>query len=241
MEDFIDIHSHIICGIDDGPQDMSMSLRMLKIAAENGIGQIILTPHNKPGRHNAGRERICSKIAELEQLSAEQEIFIKFHIGNELYYRSELAELIADGKAMTLAESSYILTEFGPMDDYDYIRNGMYQLMAEGYRVILAHGERYGCLTNRTERFEELTGMGAYIQLNAGSITGACGFQTKSFCKQLLKRELVHFVATDAHDDRKRAPYLGECAAYLEKKYGKDYAKLLLHDNPARVLANKIV
>lgn len=241
MTDSIDIHSHILPGIDDGAENIEMSLSMLKIAAEDGIRQIILTPHNKPGRHNAGKERMDALTLQLEQLCKEQRIPIQLHIGNELYYRSELPEKIKNGKALPLAGSSYLLVEFNPMDDYDYIRNGLYQLMAEGYRVILAHGERYGCLTNKLEHFEELIGMGSYIQLNAGSIMGDYGYGTKKFTRQLLKKEMVHFIATDAHNNKKRAPYIKECAAYLEKKYGRDYAALLLHDNPAQVLANQLI
>lgn len=239
MYEYIDIHSHILPGVDDGAEDMRMSLCMLKIAADNGIRKIILTPHNKPGRHNEDSEHIAMQGARLQRFCEECKLPIQLYPGNELYYRSDLTERIASGKAMTLADSSYLLVEFNPMDDYDYIRNGLYQLLAEGYQVILAHAERYESLQNEEGRAKELIGMGIYIQLNAGSIMGSNGFRTKKFARQLLKDKVVHFIATDSHNDKKRGPYLKDCAKYLQKKYGKDYVKLLLHDNPAHILTNE--
>lgn len=241
MIEFIDIHSHILPGIDDGAENIEMSLNMLKIAAENGIGRIILTPHNKPGRHNAGREHIHMLTERLRQLCTEQEIKISLHYGNELYYRSELPEQIKEGKAMTLSDSSYVLVEFNPMDDYSYIRNGIYQLLSEGFKVILAHAERYNSLLGRFDRIEELSGMGCYIQMNAGSVMGDYGYTAKKFTRGLLKRELAHFIATDSHNDKKRGPFIKDCARYLERKYGEDYMVMLLHDNPQHVLADEFI
>lgn len=241
MYEYIDIHSHILPDVDDGAEDMRMSLCMLKIAVRNGIRKIILTPHNKPGRHNEDSENIAMMVARLQRFCVECKFPVQLYTGNELYYRSDLSDRIALGKAMTLADSSYILVEFNPMDDYDYIRHGLYQLMTEGYRVILAHAERYDSLQNRIERLQELIDMGIYIQLNADSIMGDNGYQTKKFTRLLLKNKMVHFIATDAHNDKKRSPELEDCAKYLKKKYGEDYAMALLHDNPAHVLADECI
>ncbi len=241
MKGFIDIHSHILPGIDDGAKNFSMSMEMLKTAAESGITQIIVTPHNKPGRHNAGSEKIDSLIRELEQEMEKEGISIKLYPGNELYYRSSLSEEIGEKRAVTLADSDYVLAEFNPMDDYDYIRNGIYSLLTEGYHPILAHVERYSKVCTGTARVEDLAKMGAYIQVNAGSITGDFGLPAKLFTRKLLKNELVHFVATDAHDMGKRSPKLSECAAWIGKKYGEDYLKELFYENPMHVIRNEYI
>lgn len=241
MNSYIDIHSHILPGIDDGSKNFSTSMKMLRTASQNGITEIIVTPHNKPARHNAGKAKMNSLITELKEQMEKEEILIKLHMGNELYYRSGLVEEIAEGKALTMAGSSYVLTEFGPMDDYDYIRNGIYNLTAGGYSPILAHVERYSKMNNRMDRVEDLIEMGCYIQVNADSVAGNMGFGAKHFTRKLLKEHLVHFVATDAHNADKRSPKLAECAAVIEKKYGEDYLKELFWENPMHVLRNEYI
>lgn len=241
MDQYIDIHSHILPGIDDGSKDFSMSMEMLKAAAESGITQIIVTPHNKPGRHNASPEKIDSLISMLEKAMKKNEISIRLYPGNELYYRSSLTEEIGENRAITLAGADYVLTEFNPMDDYDYIRNGIYSLMAGGYRPILAHAERYLKISGKTDKIEELMKMGCYIQVNAGSVMGSCGLSAKLFTRKLLKNEIVHFVATDAHDMKERSPQIDECAAFIRRKYGEEYMRKLLYENPMRVIRNEYI
>lgn len=241
MEPYIDIHSHILPGIDDGSQDFFTSMQMLKTASGNGITQIIATPHNKPARHNAGAAKIASLIKELKERMEEEGISMELHSGSELYYRSGLAEEIMKGKALTMAGSGYVLVEFSPMDDYDYIRNGIYSLMAGGYRPILAHVERYSRINGRTDRVEDLMEMGCYIQVNAGSVMGSFGLGTRLFTRRLLKERLVHFVATDAHDMKKRPPQIKECASFIEKKYGADYGRELFYENPTHVIRNEYI
>ena len=241
MHKYIDIHSHILPGIDDGSKDFDTSLQMLKTASANGITSVILTPHNKPGRHNAGSLKIDSLLNELEGRMADEGIDVELYKGNELYYRSALAEELMEGKALTMAGSDYVLAEFGPMDDYDYIRSGIYSLMTGGYRPILAHVERYSKISGRADRVEDLIEMGCYIQVNAGSIMGTFGLGTRIFTRRLLKEHLVHFVATDAHDTEKRGPHIRDCASFMEKKYGKDYTGELLYRNPMHVIRNEYI
>lgn len=241
MDQYIDIHSHILPGIDDGSRNFSMSMEMLKAAAEDGITQMIVTPHNKPGRHNAGSEKIASLIRELEEEMEKKGIPIRLYPGNELYYRSGLTEEIGEKRAVTLADSDYVLTEFNPMDDYDYIRNGIYSLMAGGYRPVLAHAERYLKISGRADRIEDLLEMGCYIQVNGGSVMGDYGLSAKLFTRKLLKNELVHFVATDAHDMGKRSPKLSECAAWIGKKYGENYRQTIFFENPMHVIRNEYI
>ena len=241
MMRYIDIQSHLLPGIDDGAKNLEMSMEMFHIAAGNGIGQMILTPHNKPMHKNAGPAKIESMIQQLRECLKKEKIDIQLHAGNELYYRSDVLEELDEGKALTMAGSGYVLTEFGPMDDYEYIRRGIYKIMAGGYRPILAHVERYGSVCAKAERVEDLIAMGCYIQVNAGSIMGQYGFQTKVLTRRLLKQRLVHFVATDAHNTEKRSPAIYECAKYIEKKYGQEFAERLLIDNPMRVINDEYI
>ena len=241
MDQYIDMHSHILPGVDDGAADYAMSMRMLRLAAAEHIGQIILTPHHKPMRRNVSREGMQKRMEKLREAIAEEKLPLQLYSGSELYYSSELLEELEKGEACTLADTPYLLIEFDPGEAFERIRNGLYQMLSGGYRPILAHAERYRSLAAKMERVEELTQMGAYIQINAGSVTGKFGFQTRQAARQLLKTGQVHLAATDAHDEGRRGPFLKECGDYIRKKYGQEYERQLLSINPAKIIAGEYI
>lgn len=239
MGSYIDIHSHILPQIDDGAKNIDISKKMLCIAQQNGIRSMILTPHHKPMHYSAGPRTIKSLTGELQNMADREGIEIRLYTGNEIYYRSDILEILKERKALTLADSMYVLIEFSPMDGFDYIRNGIYQVLSGGYRPILAHVERYGSIAASMERVREIVNMGCYIQINAGSIMGQYGFGTKKFTRQILKQGLVHFIATDAHDDVKRKPCLSDCVKYISKKFGKECAGRIFNENPQKIINDK--
>lgn len=241
MDSYIDIHSHILPKIDDGAENFETSMEMLRLAWNDGIREMILTPHNKPSHHNAGPEKIKLLIKDLQDKAHREGIGITFHRGNEMYFGSDMTQRLDGGRALTMAGSSYVLIEFGMGEDIDHIRYGLYEALAHGYRPILAHVERYSRMLAKAERVEDLVRMGSYIQVNAGSIMGSFGFGAKQFTKRLLAQGLVHFVATDAHDTGKRKPVLSGCAGYVEKKYGQEYAYRLFYENPLRVIRDEYI
>lgn len=239
MKNYIDIHSHILPGADDGSDSFETSMRMLKCAADDGISGMILTPHNKPRHRHMHFSEMTSKVEKLREMMSEENIDIELHVGSELYYRSGLLEDMKDDRAGTLAGSRYALVEFNPLENYDYIRNGIYSLLMGGYYPVLAHVERYRDVCSKKYGIDDLIEMGCYIQVNAGSIMGKSDLKTKRFVKNILKRQQVHFIATDAHDLGKRAPYLSDCADFIRKKYGEDYSRKLFHENPLYVIGDK--
>ncbi len=241
MSSYIDIHSHILPRIDDGAKNIDMSIKMLRIAQENEIHSIILTPHHKPMHHNAGPEKIRSLTKKLQEAADKEKIKIRLYVGNEIYYHSSILETLEEGRAAFMAESKYVLLEFDPMDDFDYIRQGVYRVLSGGYRPILAHAERYANIVSSVENVREMVKMGCYIQINAGSVMGQYGFGTKRFTRQILNRGLVHFVATDAHDDVRRKPCLLECAKYMNRKLGEDDTQQILEGNPLKIIAGEYI
>ena len=241
MEHLIDIHSHLLPGVDDGSPDYQTSMRMLKCAAEDGISTMIFTPHNKPGHRRRHFSEMISKVEKLRQMAAEENIETELYIGSEVYYRSGILEEIGHDRAGTLAGSRYVLLEFNPLEEYEYIRNGMHSLLMDGYYPVLAHVERYQNVCARKHGIDDLIDMGCYMQVNAGSITGKSGMKTKGLTRNMLKQGQVHFVATDAHDLRKRPPCLSACADFIRKKYGGDYSKKLFCDNPLHVIRDKVI
>lgn len=239
MKSYIDIHSHILPGLDDGSKNFEMSLRMLEQAAKEHIESIILTPHYKPMRHNMSPDKVKKVFQSLEEKKREAGIPIHLYLGNEIYYSSEALPALSEGMVFTLAGSSYVLAEFSPKEDYSYIRDAAYHLLAEGYLPILAHVERYGSLMAKKVRVEELYDMGCCLQVNASSILGSNGWESKRDVKWMLKREYVHFAASDSHDDRKRTPQLAEAAAYVAKKYGEEYCHKIFKANAEAILGDR--
>ena len=166
---------------------------------------------------------------------------VKLYPGNEFYYHDGIFQGLDEDRACTMAGSSYVLIEFDPMERFEYIRNGLYEALTHGWRPILAHAERYNAILGKTENVEELIRLGSYIQVNAGSVLGKTGMGARQFTKKLLKEHLVHFVATDTHDIKRRKPVLSDCGRYVSRKYGEMYAQCLFHDNPMHVIRNEYI
>lgn len=236
-EKYIDIHSHILPGVDDGAGNLEESLFMLRQAQEQGIGAIILTPHQKPDRKCVSVDGLHRRMEQLREEMRRARIRIDLYPGSELLYHHGLQEELAVKKVCTLAGSHYALVEFMPDEDWQYIQNGLYGLVCAGYRPVVAHVERCVQLAPNPDRIQGLIDMGCYMQVNAGSISGSFGFGMKRTAKRLLKEKFVHFAATDAHrESGKRSVQMDACSAYLYKKCGIEYADRLLWENAMHVL-----
>lgn len=227
----VDMHCHILPGIDDGSQSMKSTMKMLQIAAECGTTHMVATPHYKKGHHNASPETIKRLIEEVQQAAAEHDIPIKFYPGNEIMFFSDLEEVYDAGKIQTMNGTQYLLVEFYPDEDYSRIRRGMETVQSLGLHPVLAHVERFLALRKDLDKVEELKDMGVLIQTNASSVVGGQGFGTKQYVKKLLKNELIDLVGTDAHHYERRTPEMGKCAEYLYRKYDEEYVNKILYKN----------
>ena len=241
LQPTIDIHCHIMPGVDDGSPDLVTSLEMLRIADKNGITHIILTPHHKPMHHNVSPEHNVAYRKKLQEAAANAGIKAKLFSGNEIYYSDETMEELIDGRICSLAGSDYVLVEFHPTNPFKAIQNAAGRVQAAGYIPIIAHVERYSDIVSHPARVRDLIQMGCFIQVNASSVMGKYGFGISHFTKKLLKEELVHFIASDAHDTGRRAPHLLDCRNYVERKFGEDYGKKLFFTNPANVIRNELI
>ncbi len=238
MDGFIDLHCHILPGVDDGAENMEMTIKMIHMARAEGIGTMIATPHYREGYVETSPVQLHTVyrqvLLEAQRIDPDFRIFL----GNELYNCYHLDEYLEKGSVMTLAGSAYVLTEFSPSKSYSEMRSAFRKLQMAGYRPILAHTERYSCLRQDDSRVEELVGSGIYIQVNTSSVTGKNGYGARSFSRNLLKHGLVHFLATDAHNLKERGPEMKKCMEFVEKKYGSRYADRLGRKNAEYVLRN---
>lgn len=235
---FTDIHCHIIPSVDDGAQNMEQAQEMIRMAYENDTRNIIATPHYGTNRAKASKGTIAINFLELQEWVKTNYPGMGLYLGQELSYKHGLEEQLNRGSAFTLAGSRYALVEFQPEDEYSRIRDGLQAVQMAGYLPVLAHAERCNRLAANVDYVEELVRMGIYIQVNARSITGDNGWQCKSCTKKLLKRELIHFIASDGHETKKRTPIMCKAIEYIEKRYGKQYAARLAITNPERILTD---
>lgn len=239
MQPCIDIHCHIMPGVDDGSPDMRTSLKMLQIAASEGIVAVILTPHHKPMHHNVSPEHALYRRDELKEAAGALGIKIRLLTGCEVYYSGETADELANGSIATLAGSRYVLIEFHPADQYSTIRSAVYTVQSQGFMPVLAHVERYQDIAEHPEHVTELRDMGCVIQVNAGSVMGRFGGGAKRFTRGLMDKGLVHIVATDAHDSAHRSPKIADCREYVGKHWGELFANDVFYNNPLRILKHE--
>ena len=233
---YIDIHSHILPFMDDGARDEKMSLEMLKIAQQEGISDIIVTPHYRRGHYKGERKDTDRVLARMRELMKEEGIPVRLHPGNEIYYRSELEEKLESGALSTMNDTDYVLVEFSPMEDFMYIRSAVEELFSIGYTPIIAHVERIQCIEKKIEHARTLKKMGCELQVNAASVMGDVGFFCKRFVHKLRKEKLVDYMGTDAHNVEKRPPKMKRCAEMLYRKYDREYVDRILYGNAVKRL-----
>ena len=218
----IDIHSHILPGIDDGSGSWETSMEMMRIAWKDGITDMIATPHYKSGRHNASPRRVKALADELQDRIGREGIDIKIHIGNEIMYFSEAADALDNGDILTMCDSDYVLVEFLPGDNFRHISAGLDDLRYMGYEPILAHVERYECMLRDIKNVQELYRRDITMQANAASITGALGAKVKKSVIRMIDEGYIDYIGTDAHDTGKRSPVMSKCIKLLGKRYVKE-------------------
>lgn len=239
MEGFVDIHTHILPGVDDGARDTAQALKLLKRAYDQGTREMILTPHYRGRYRDNVRVKLTGCFNELCHAAKAECPELKLYLGCEVGYELDVSEKIADGTVLSLNNTQYVLLEFQNMNFRSRILDGVLEVINFGYIPVIAHVERYDAIRKAPRLAEELIELGALLQVNADSVLGKGGFGVKRCCHQLLKRHLVHFIATDAHDQETRQPELKTCYQKIRKKYGQLYADTLFIHNGRAVLAGE--
>lgn len=232
MFGMIDIHQHIVYGMDDGAQDYNVTLRMLANAEKQNIRVIIATPHSQPGREEFRYHEFINKVNGLNQYAVDQGWAIRLFPGSEIFYASKALEMLDENRIPTLAMSKAVLVEFFPGEEYDTLYQGLRTLANGGYMPILAHVERYECLNNQMQRIKELKyQVEVKLQMNCNTVLQPFSAIRNPFFRKLLDKGLIDFVASDAHNESSRPIKMQECYGLLEKRYGTDQAQCLTCKN----------
>ena len=244
----IDVHCHVLPGVDDGSRDMKESIALLKSAYQQGVVSCIATPHYS--RRSEDRDRCARQAALCRELqeAAKEAIHPDFHVffGQETYYHEELQDRI-DGKVgWTIAGSRYVLVEFSPMTDYSMIRRGLRQVLGIGYVPILAHMERYPAIRERVQErggkttgIDELRSMGVILQMNYDSLTGSIFNREVRWCRDQVKRGIIDLMGSDMHRTDFRPPELTEPLKWMEKNLTKEMFLKITRENAVKVLLDE--
>lgn len=241
MNGYLDIHSHILPGIDDGSTGMDLTMQMLSQAYEEGVRYMVATPHYYPGHNNAGYEQIQQVFEEVKRQVLPSFPDLTLLLGNEIYYKDEVVELLNRNAIHTLNDSRYILVEFNVGMEYKKIVSAVRKLTMKGYYPILAHVERYAALYKRADLIDELIRMGAYIQINAETLLGGIFDGYRKYAMKLLQNGMVHFLGSDCHDTDARKPVMEQAVKILKKKLDNDVLEKVLVHNPKQFLKGEFI
>ena len=229
-----DVHCHILPGVDDGAKTLEEAVQLLKAEYAAGVRSVILTPHFRRRMFEPPMELVYDAYERLRY--AVRRTNLNLYLGCEYHVNMDITADLQNGVRPSMADSEYVLCEFSAGDAPAWMKERCRELVSRGFRPILAHIERYPELTKDFHLIEELTDLGCFMQVNAGSVLGDDGFRAKQFCKKLIREELLHFIGSDAHDLKHRPPRLGACASYLEKRYGEAYVHKIMCEHPARIV-----
>ena len=198
----IDIHTHIIPGVDDGSPNLETSIEMIKHEISIGVDSIICTPHHIYHRYEKSVEEIKSNFRLLKEAVEKENLPIKLYLGQEICYshREDIIKMLQEGKLLTLNNTNRVLLEFHFTREPEDLLDIIYNFSIHGYEVIIAHVERYEWMT--LDKVIALKGEGALIQINSNSYLGLTTWKEKRFTKLLLKKGLVNYVASDTHSFR---------------------------------------
>lgn len=221
----IDIHCHILPGIDDGAKDLNDSLIMAKHAANEGIHTIIATPHLNHHYDNR-KSLIETKVVELNKALQEENIDIEILVGQEPRIYGEILADYEKNEIQTLNNSQYLFIEFPSSQVPGYTEKLLFDIQMKGLTPIIVHPERNAELMERPEKLYNLVQKGALTQVTASSLGGYFGKKIKTFSEQLIEANLTHFIASDAHNVGNRSFKMSEAFHLIEKTYGNDYVYL---------------
>ena len=233
----IDIHHHCLPGVDDGPREIAESAQMCAMAADEGIDTIVVTPHVLRGRWpRLPIAELQSRLDALRDAVGEKPRLL---LGSEYFFAHDMIEVLRAGESIVpLAGSRYVLLELPANSVPPLLEQPLYRAQLEGWIPVIAHPERNIVFQRHPEMLASLVTHGARVQVTATSLTGLFGRAARAAAEAFLRRRLVHFVATDAHDLARRPPQMRDARAALEHVVGADVARALLVDNPRAVVEN---
>lgn len=234
----IDIHCHILAGIDDGAQNFRDSVEMASMAANDGIETIVCTPHVKYPEYQNSGDDIAKRVENLQAALDSESISLKLHVGADVHIDLDLTSKLASGRSPCINETKYFLLEPNHTILTPNLDRYCSRLLDDGFVPILTHPERLAWVRSNFELVKHLRKMGVLMQITANSLDGAFGRRSKDLALRMLNEQIVDVVATDAHNTTSRPPILSKARTFLEREYGERLATKLVYGNPLTILSN---
>ena len=234
----VDMHAHILPGVDDGPKTLAESIELLKLAEAEGITDIIATPHAYSPQYDVPKEKVLETLALLRKEAQKNDLSITLHAGQEIRIQDNTIAQLESGEALTLAGSKYVLLELPSSGIPAYTIQIIQGILNLNKIPIIAHPERNRAIAEKPSRLERLVTHGALSQVTAGSLAGHFGKAVQKLSLQLVEANLVHAYGSDVHNIATRPFLFEEGLAYLDKHHHQEIADILLENN-ARILTNE--
>lgn len=234
----LDMHAHILPGVDDGPKTIEESMELLELAEAEGISHILMTPHAYSPHYHVTKTQVLDGLASLRDEAQKKGLKIQLYSGQEIRIHDKVVEHIESGEALTLANSKYVLLELPSTGIPAYTIPVIQGIINLGKVPIIAHPERNRAIAEKPSRLARLITNGALAQVTAGSLAGHFGKGVQKLSLQLVESNLIHTYGSDVHNKETRPFLYDKGLAYLEKQHHHEHVEILLENN-ARILSNK--
>lgn len=235
----IDLHCHILPGIDDGARDLATSLEMARMAVADGITLTACTPHIYPGLYMNDAAGIAAARAQLQRELDERGIPLQLTTGADVHLVPGLPDALRAGTVPTLHGTRYLLLEPSHHVAPPRFQESVFQLVAAGYVPVITHPERLTWVEDHYPVFADLVRQGAWMQLTAGSLAGVFGARAKYWSERFLGDGLTHILATDAHSTGRRAPQMSHARELAANIVGPEEAERLVRGRQEQMLRNE--
>lgn len=232
----IDIHNHIVYGVDDGSRNLDESIKMVELYKKAGFDQIIATSHYDKSRYTVDANEIKEKVSIINDEIEKRTLDFKVYPGHEIQVELDMIKKIKSGDLLTLNNSRYVLCELSFVNKPTFLKDLFYNLELEGYVPIIAHVERYPYVENNIEWLEDFIKMGVLIQINYSSIKS--NFE---ITRELLERNMVHIIGTDSHQSEWRNPDIRAYKDEILKIVSEERFEILSTINPAKVINDEFI
>jgi protein-tyrosine phosphatase len=233
----IDLHTHIIPGVDDGVETEDEAVEFARAAVQDGTRVMVATPHYKEGSWINERAGILAAVERLRSRLERERVPLELLPGAEVHLCPDLVERVRDGRATTLADNGKTLLLELSLTQYPVeLENLVFQLKLAGIETVFAHPERIRFFQDDISRYESVVRLGAYGQITSGSVTGLFGDTARQFTEELLRKGLVHVMASDSHNLRGRAPVLSEALQAIVPLVGEEAARRMCTEIPRALL-----
>ncbi len=234
----IDLHCHLLPGIDDGAPDLATSLEMARIAIDDGIETIVCTPHIMPGVFDNEPADIRARVAHLARELGERGLALRLAAGSDAHIRPDFVAALRNDRVQPIAGGRYVLFEPPHNVVPPRMEDCLFDIQAAGYVPILTHPERLTWIEEKYDVVASLARSGVLIQLTAGAITGVFGPRPRYWSERMLDEGLVHVVSSDGHNTRRRRPAMREAAEACARLLGAAEADNLVRVRPLGVLSD---